>query len=187
VPRAVRDELGGLGHCTDEYDADSEPPHWPHQLYVREAKRLVGDWVWTEHEVDGTHLRRSVGVGSYGFDSHFVSRVVERMGDAAKDTVVKEGRVDVHEPQPAPGGSYACVAERCVQRQGGGGGADPRCGGACAPLGAAIARLNPSSAASRRCTAPCRDGLSSVLLSTLLIWMSLQTRRSGSRSRSCRR
>ena len=32
VPQRVRDEINSYGHCKDEYDADSDPPHWPHQL-----------------------------------------------------------------------------------------------------------------------------------------------------------
>ena len=104
MPESVRDEMAAYGHCTDEYDADSDPPHWPHQLYVREAKRLLGDWVWSEHRPNASLLDRSVGLGSYAFDSHYVSRVVHRTGDAAKDYVVKEGRVDLHkEQQPLDG------------------------------------------------------------------------------------
>ena len=37
VPVTVREELAQFGHCTDEYDADSDPPHWPHQLFVDNA------------------------------------------------------------------------------------------------------------------------------------------------------
>jgi len=96
VPLAVRNEIGRLGHCSDEYDADSDPPHWPHQLYVREAKRLVGDWVWTEHEPPALLKSRSVGLGSYSFDSHFVSRYC----DPISHLVMKEGRVDIHQQQP---------------------------------------------------------------------------------------
>ena len=32
VPTKVRNEINSYGHCKDEYDADSDPPHWPHQL-----------------------------------------------------------------------------------------------------------------------------------------------------------
>ena len=114
VPSAVREEMRSLGHCSDEYDAEPNPltgapAHWPHQLYVREAKRLVGEWVWSEHRPDASKLARSVGVGSYSFDSHYVSRLVQRTGEAAQDRVVKEGRVDLHKQQPA-----AAVALRGV-------------------------------------------------------------------------
>ena len=65
VPKAVREDIAQYGHCTDEYDADSDPPHWPHQLYVREAKRLVGDFVWSEWLPDAARRNRSIGLGSY--------------------------------------------------------------------------------------------------------------------------
>lgn len=43
---------------------------------VREARRLVGDFVWTEHEPNASLLDRSVGVGAYTFDCHWVSLYV---------------------------------------------------------------------------------------------------------------
>ena len=60
VPPEVRAQLflvgaantsAGLGLCKDEWAVPDPgmPPYWPHQLYVREAYRLVGDWVFTEH------------------------------------------------------------------------------------------------------------------------------------------
>ncbi len=95
VPKSVSDELSQYGHCTDEYDADSDPPHWPHQLYVREARRLVGDFVWTENPINDTMRSRSVGLGSYLFDCHTVSRVIHREGGPTEHYVVEEGRVNV--------------------------------------------------------------------------------------------
>jgi len=102
VPASVRDEIAQLGHCSDEYDSDSDPPHWPHQLYVREAKRLVGDFVWTEHRAPQSLIERSIGLGSYSFDCHVVSRIIQRSGNIKQHHVVQEGRVDVHAEQPAP-------------------------------------------------------------------------------------
>ena len=104
VPKAVRDDIGQYGHCTDEYDATSDPPHWPHQLYVREAKRLVGDFVWTEYRPSRALSARTVGLGSYIFDCHYVSRYV----DAATGQVVKEGRVKVdHQLNATRAGPHA--------------------------------------------------------------------------------
>jgi hypothetical protein len=162
VPIAVRDEMATFGHCNDEYDDSAReefgvtvPPHWPHQLYVREAKRLVGDWVWTQHKPNASKLNRAVGLGSYNFDSHYVSRIIQRTGDARKDTVVREGRVKVEAqmpagdapPPPAPSFGYGCAAfganpatsiTRCVAGMPAGSvvgnGSDAACGGACAAL-----------------------------------------------------
>ena len=55
--------------------------HWPHQLYVREARRMVGAYVMTEHEL----LKRRptpepVGMGSYGIDSHNIQRYITPEG-----------------------------------------------------------------------------------------------------------
>jgi hypothetical protein len=94
VPAVVREELAQYGHCADEYSAASTPPHWPPQLYVREARRLVGDFVWTEHPPHESKRARSIGLGSYTFDCHTVSRIIHRTGVATNDYVVVEGRVN---------------------------------------------------------------------------------------------
>ena len=60
---------------------------WPHQLYIREARRMVSDLVLTEHHTHGKKIApNSVGLGSYGTDTHEVRRIV-------KDGVVaREGK-----------------------------------------------------------------------------------------------
>ena len=104
VPTRVQNELAQYGHCADEYSATSMPPHWPPQLYVREARRLVGDFVWTEHRAPEAQRARSVGLGSYTFDCHTVSRIIHRTGSAHSDYVVVEGRVnDGAEGRHVPG------------------------------------------------------------------------------------
>jgi hypothetical protein len=68
VPDAVRGEISRFGLCADEF---ADGGGWPEQLYVREARRLVGRHIFTEH-----HARRdrrkadAVAVGSYPVDSH---------------------------------------------------------------------------------------------------------------------
>ena len=75
--------------------------NWPHQIYVREARRLVGDFVVTEH-----HLRRnkptlrSIGMGSYNMDSHNVQRYVAH-DESGKAYVLNEGDIQIN-----PGGPY---------------------------------------------------------------------------------
>jgi hypothetical protein len=55
--------------------------HWPHQIYVREARRMLGEYVTTEHECLGNRQPpRPVGMGSYGMDSHNVRRFVTKEG-----------------------------------------------------------------------------------------------------------
>jgi hypothetical protein len=68
VPADLRGEVAPLGLCRDEF-ADRDG--WPEQLYVREARRLVGEHVFTEH--DARRDRRkpdSIAVGSFPMDSH---------------------------------------------------------------------------------------------------------------------
>jgi hypothetical protein len=97
---ALHQELSALGFCTDEYVGDSgyanDPPHWPYQLYVREARRMVGDYVWTEAVISDAMQKRSVGLGAYSFDCHWVTLYVEHNatnGDGeAKPYIAAEGR-----------------------------------------------------------------------------------------------
>jgi hypothetical protein len=63
-------------------DAD----HWPHQLYVREARRMIGEYVMTQADImDKRTKDDSVGLGSYNTDSHHVQRVVGPDGFALNE------------------------------------------------------------------------------------------------------
>ncbi|QNN21694.1 FAD-dependent oxidoreductase [Planctomycetales bacterium ZRK34] len=94
VPEDVRKRMNEWGLAKDEF---LDNGHWPHQIYVREARRLVGQFVVTEN-----HLRylqptpRPVGMGSYNMDSHNVQRYVDKDG-----FVRNEGDI-----QKNPGGPY---------------------------------------------------------------------------------
>jgi hypothetical protein len=89
VPAAVREEFRTWGLCKDEFEASG---HWPPQLYVREARRMVGEVVLTEHHCRGTEVVDDpVGLGAYGMDSHNVQRYVDAAG-----RVRNEGDVQVH-------------------------------------------------------------------------------------------
>jgi hypothetical protein len=78
VPSDVRLEMGKWGLAKDEFRDNG---NWPHQLYVREARRMTGRYVMTENEL--THKRptpESVGMGSYGIDSHNIQRYITPEG-----------------------------------------------------------------------------------------------------------
>ncbi len=94
VPEAVRREVSRWGWAKDEF---TDNGHFPFQIYVREARRMVGLYVMTEHDCCRRRVAPdSVGLGSYNMDSHNVQRYVTEQG-----TVQNEGDV-----QESPGGPY---------------------------------------------------------------------------------
>ncbi len=93
VPAEVREKMATWGLARDEFKDNG---HWPHQIYVREARRLIGQYVMTENEL----LKRrptpdSVGMGSYTIDSHNVQRYITPEG-----FVQNEGDIGVKTPGP---------------------------------------------------------------------------------------
>ncbi|MEY3448576.1 MAG: Xanthan lyase precursor [Verrucomicrobiota bacterium] len=78
VPSEVRQEANRWGLPKDEFKDNG---HWPHQIYVREARRMVGAFVMTENELTKKKpTPDSVGMGSYTIDSHNVRRYVTPEG-----------------------------------------------------------------------------------------------------------
>ena len=62
------------GLCRDEF---TDTDHWPHQLYIREARRMTGEYVMVQQDLQ-TELTKPdpIGMGSYNSDSHNVERIV---------------------------------------------------------------------------------------------------------------
>ena len=84
VPRGLRDETNEWGLCRDEF---ADNAHWPYALYVREARRMIGDTVMTQPDCQTAPTKPdAVAMGSFVIDSHIVQRVV-----AADGTVFDEG------------------------------------------------------------------------------------------------
>ncbi len=86
VPAPLSAEMKTWGLCRDEF---VDTGHWPHQLYVREARRMVGEYVMSQKDIQ-TELTKAdaIGMGSYNSDSHNVQRrpsadglAVENEGD----------------------------------------------------------------------------------------------------------
>ncbi len=74
VPSGVRTSMSSYGFCKDEFQ---DTGGWPHQLYVREARRMVSDYVMTQSNCLGlVVVPDSVGLAAYGRDSHNAQRVV---------------------------------------------------------------------------------------------------------------
>ena len=78
VPEEVRTVMSKWGLAKDEF-ADNN--NWPHQMYVREARRMIGRYVMTENELlKKRPTPEPVGMGSYGIDSHNIQRYITPEG-----------------------------------------------------------------------------------------------------------
>jgi hypothetical protein len=98
VPKELQDFVQGWGYPKDEY---VENGHWSPQLYVREVRRMVGEYVMTEANCVGTEVvEDGVGMAAYTMDSHNIQRVViEKDG---KKMVKNEGNVEIGGFGPYP-------------------------------------------------------------------------------------
>jgi len=93
VPEETQQEFQKWGLAKDEF---TDNGNWPHQIYVREARRMIGKYVMTENELlQKKPTPESVGMGSYTIDSHNIQRYVDENGH-----VDNEGDVGVPLPQP---------------------------------------------------------------------------------------
>jgi hypothetical protein len=109
VPEKIRRQFQTWGLAKDEF-VDND--NWPHQLYVREARRMVGAYVMTEQNCTGKCVAEEpVGLGAYGMDSHNIRRYVD-----AEGRVRNEGDVQVGGFSPYPVGYRAIVpkASQCT-------------------------------------------------------------------------
>ena len=98
VPEDVRIKMNTWGLAKDEFEYNG---YWPHQIYVREARRMVSNFVITELNIRGkSETPRSIGMGSYTMDSHNVQRYVAK-DENGMAYVQNEGDVQVN-----PGGPY---------------------------------------------------------------------------------
>jgi hypothetical protein len=94
VPEAMRREMQQWGPCKDEFP---ETGGWPNQLYVREARRLISDYVMTEKNCRALEtITDSVGLAAYNMDSHNCQRIVKN------GRVENEGDVQVPPMKPYP-------------------------------------------------------------------------------------
>lgn len=93
VPKDLQKKINTWGLAKDEFKDNG---NWPHQIYVREARRMIGDYVMSENEVLGIKaVSNSIGMGSYALDSHHTQRYVDANG-----FVQNEGDIGVKAPKP---------------------------------------------------------------------------------------
>jgi FAD dependent oxidoreductase len=106
IPREAQAKLREWGLPKDEFKDNG---NWPHQIYVREARRMVGSYVMTENELRKKRpTPDSVGMGSYTIDSHNVQRYITPEG-----YVQNEGDIGV-----PTGGPYEIAYGALVPKRG---------------------------------------------------------------------
>ena len=109
VPKKIRSEMIRWGLAKEEFVDNG---NWPHQLYIRESRRMMGQYVMTEHDCLSTReTPESVGMGSYTMDSHNVQRYV-----TAEGYVQNEGDIGVKVPKPYKI-SYGSLVPRAFARR----------------------------------------------------------------------
>lgn len=93
VPEWLRTEINLWGYAADEF---TDNAYWPYNIYVREARRMTGEYIMTENDVLVKRpVPNSVGMGSYTMDSHHTQRYVTPEG-----WVQNEGDIGVPAPRP---------------------------------------------------------------------------------------
>ncbi len=95
VPDHIRNEVARWGTCKDEFDREDG---WPEQLYIREARRMIGEYVMTQKNCEQIEVADDpIGLAAYGMDSHNIQRYVTDEG-----FVRNEGNVEAHVKSPYP-------------------------------------------------------------------------------------
>jgi hypothetical protein len=107
VPEKVRKAVSRWGLAKDEFVDNG---NFPYQLYVREARRMIGEYIMTEANCKWTRkVEDPIGLGSYNMDSHNTQRYVDATGHARN-----EGDVQVGVPGPY-GISYRSLVPKSEQ------------------------------------------------------------------------
>jgi hypothetical protein len=108
VPQRLRDEMNAWGFAKDEFAATG---HFPPQMYVREARRMISDYVMTEADCRWQRkCEDPVGMGAYNMDSHNCQRLAQ--GGFARN----EGDVQVGVAGPYPV-SYRSIVPKAEQAE----------------------------------------------------------------------
>lgn len=104
----VRAEMSSWGWAKDEF---TDNDNFPYKLYIREARRMIGEYVMTEHHCRGDSIAPgAIGMAAYNMDSHNCQRVV--VHENGKAMVRNEGDVQVGGFPPYPIAYHALTPRR---------------------------------------------------------------------------
>jgi hypothetical protein len=108
VPQKIREEFTRLSPAKDEF---TDHHHWPRQLYIREARRLIGEYVMSERNCTrAVVIEDSAGMGAYNMDSHNVQRYVTKDGRVLNEGDIQTGT----RPYPVSYRSLCPKASECT-------------------------------------------------------------------------
>ena len=86
VPEAIRQRTAAYGLPKDEF---TDNGGWPWMIYIREARRMVSDYVMTQLDCAGTRKPPDpIALGSFGMDSHCVQHIVTDTGKVQNEGVI---------------------------------------------------------------------------------------------------
>jgi hypothetical protein len=108
VPKQIREEVARWGTSKDEFEREDG---WQNQLYVREARRMIGSYVMTQQDCQREKVADDpIGLAAYNMDSHNVQRYVDDTGQ-----VRNEGDVQVPvKPYPISYRAIIPKREQCT-------------------------------------------------------------------------
>ncbi|HEY9260517.1 FAD-dependent oxidoreductase [Chitinophaga sp.] len=108
VPAAIQSRMKTWGLSADEF---TDNKNWPHQLYIREARRMKGVFVMTEQTVLGKSVvPQSIGMGSYTLDAHNAQRYVKKDGFVQNEGDIG---VDIKAPYQVAYGAILPQQQEC--------------------------------------------------------------------------
>jgi len=92
VPDNIKKSMQTVGYCKDEF---SDNKNWPYELYIREARRLVGEYVLNQNDMSMEAVKPDpIALASCPIESHHVQRLTiatnsKKSKDSAKTSIVK--------------------------------------------------------------------------------------------------
>jgi hypothetical protein len=117
IPPGIQSQMKEWGLAKDEFKDNG---NWPYNIYVRESRRMRGEYVMSENEIFGRKVvPRSIGMGSYTMDSHNVQRYITPEGFVQNEgdlgvTPEKPYQIDLGAILPKPDDCRNLLVPVCV-------------------------------------------------------------------------